>query len=638
MRFTIGSVIQSASSSCLLAILLSTFYLGCQQPIATRAEHALSGASETARLNQWFDARYEEELSRTPLTLTSMGRKDKYDQIDDYSEDAADELLEWRRTSVEELKGSFDYEALGEDAKVSYDIWVYQYEAARAIAPFRRHQYVFTQMAGVHVRLPNVLINFHKVDNASDMRAYIARISGISRAIRQLLVRAQLAASLGIRPPRFAYEAVMEESQKLIQGAPFNTERNAEGNTQSDLDAPLWADVKNKISALQGAKEIDEALATEFRESAEKALRDSFKPAYEALISWMKSDRDFADQEPRGVGELSDGAAFYNARLLNATTTSLSAEEIHKIGLDEVSRIRKEMQAVKEELGFEGSLQDFFRFVTTDSQFLYTNDAKGRQSYLDDSTTYLDQIHSKLPEFFGLLPKADLVVKRVESFREQDGAPQHYWRGTPDGSRPGVYYVHLSDMRSMPKNEMEAIAYHEGNPGHHMQISIAQELEGVPVFRTRAFFNSYIEGWGLYAEALAKEMGAYQDPYTNFGRLLTEMWRAIRLVVDTGIHAKGWSEQKCVAYFKTNSALSEGQIRSEVRRYFVWPGQATSYKIGMLKILQLRRKARMELGDQFDIRGFHDTVLGGGAVPLSILERLVEGWITARASKSNDPR
>jgi len=557
------------------------------------------------------------------MAMTIIGRKDKQDQIDDMSEAAGDELLQWQAKSVEDLRARFDYEALTDDAKISYDIWVYQYEAARAIAPFRRHGYVFTQMAGVHARLPNFLINQHPVEDASDMRAYIARISGISRAIGQLLKRARLGASEGVRPPRFAYEAVIEESKKLLSGRPFDAE------SASEEDAPLWADAKKKIEALLEAEEVDEPTATDLRDAARQALLQSFEPAYQGLITWLESDLESAAPVAKGVGALRDGKAFYDAKLAHATTTSLTAEEIHDIGLSEVARIRKEMEALKERVGFEGSLQEFFNFVRSDEQFLYPNDDEGRQAYLDDSTAYLEHIHSRLPDFFGLLPKAGLVVKRVESFREQDGAPQHYMRGTTDGSRPGVYYAHLSDMRAMPKNEMEAVAYHEGNPGHHMQISIAQELTGVPRFRTRAFFNSYVEGWALYAELLAKEMGAYQSPYTDFGRMLTEMWRAIRLVVDTGIHSKDWSEGEAVAYFRENSAISMGQIRAEVRRYIVWPGQATSYKIGMLKILELRARAKAELGDAFDIRGFHDAVLGGGAVPLSVLERLVDNWIAA---------
>lgn len=253
--------------------------------------------------------------------------------------------------------------------------------------------------------------------------------------------------------------------------------------------------------------------------------------------------------------------------------------------------------------------------------------------YIEQSKKHLDFINERLPEYFGILPKAPLEVRRVEPFREQDGAAQHYRPGTPDGSRPGIYYAHLSDMRAMPIPVLEAIAYHEGNPGHHMQVSIAQELAGVPRFRSQGgFISAFGEGWALYSELLAKEMGAYEDPYSDFGRLTNEMWRAIRLVVDTGIHSKGWSEQQAVDYFLENSPMPETTVRSEVRRYFVLPGQATSYKIGMIRIQELRAMAERELGEDFDIRGFHDTVLGGGAVPLNILEQRVNRWVNSQKS------
>jgi uncharacterized protein (DUF885 family) len=288
------------------------------------------------------------------------------------------------------------------------------------------------------------------------------------------------------------------------------------------------------------------------------------------------------------------------------------------------------MEKIKEDVGFEGTLQEFFAFLREDPQFYFPDTDEGREGYLQAARDHIATISARLPDYFGTLPKADLEVKRVEPFREQPGAAQHYFPGTPDGSRPGVYYAHLSDMNAMPKHQLEVVAYHEGNPGHHMQISIAQELESVPKFRTQSFVNAYSEGWGLYAERLAREMGAYEDPYSNFGRLSSEIWRAIRLVVDTGLHAKGWSEQEAVDYFLENSSSSEGAIRSEVRRYLVIPGQATSYKIGMMKILELREKAKSELGDRFDIKGFHDTVLGGGALPLGILERRVNEWVASR--------
>ncbi len=577
--------------------------------------------TESERLNVWFDARYEEELQMSPMMLTSLGRKDQYDQIDDMSEAADDKQFAWLEGTVKDLQANFDYQLLNDDAKVSYDIWIYQYNLAKAAQPFRRHGYVFTQMQGAHAFLPNFLINFHRVDNIDDMNAYIARLGGVSRALGQLLARAQLAAEEGIRPPRFAYEGVIDQAKKLLTGAPFSA---------SESDAPLWSDAKGKIDALVQKGDITTEQAGELQSAAEKALLEQFQPAYNNLIAWMEADLPNTDADARGASALPNGEAFYNYQLRDNTTLSLTADEIHNIGLAEVARLRGEMEAIKDSVGFEGDLQAFFEFIRTDEQFFYPNDDSGRQAYIDDSTAFFDFMKSELPNYFGILPKADLVVKRVEAFREQDGAAQHYYPGTPDGSRPGVYYAHLSDMNSMPKNEMEAIAYHEGLPGHHMQISIAQELESVPQFRTQAGFTSYIEGWALYSELLSKEMGAYNNPYSDFGRLITEMWRAIRLVVDTGLHSKGWSEMQARQYFYDNSPIAEGQVISEVRRYLVWPGQATAYKMGMLKIMELRAKAKDVLGDKFDIRGFHDAVLGGGAVPLPVLERVINDWIDSQ--------
>jgi len=379
------------------------------------------------------------------------------------------------------------------------------------------------------------------------------------------------------------------------------------------------------------AGEIDAEKADSLKAAARTALLENWKPAYENLIAWQKEDIKNTPELGTGVGALPNGEAYYNERLANHTTTDLTADEIHQIGLDEVKRLRTEMIKIKDKVGFTGDLQAFFAELRDNKDnplYYYPNTDEGRLAYIADSNAALDRIKKELPNYFGILPKADLEVKRVEAFREQDGAAQHYQSGTPDGSRPGVYYAHLSDMKAMPKRELEVIAYHEGLPGHHMQISIAQELTSVPTFRTQAGFNAYSEGWGLYSEWLATEFdGTYEDPYSDFGRLGSEIWRAIRLVVDTGLHSKGWSEEDAVSYFLANSAITQAQARSEVRRYMTLPGQATSYKIGMLKIQELRRKAEKELGDKFDIRGFHDAVLGGGAMPLTVLERRIDQWV-----------
>jgi len=585
---------------------------------AAKAEQ--SQLSETERLNEWFAVKYEEQLQMSPFMLTFLGRKEKYDQLDDMSEAAEKKQLAWQKQTVEDLKNSFDYQQLDDEGKISYDIWIHQYEQAAAGQKFNNNSYVFTQFNGIQAFAAQFLINFHKVDDESDMVAYNKRIGGTARAIAQLLVRAQENANAGVRPPRFAYQGVIEQSTNLINGAPF---------IESETDTPLWSDAKRKIAALVESKTIDQTRATELEAQAKEALITQFLPSYQALISWFEADIVNTPEVAQGVSSHPNGEDFYNYRLKASTTTDLTADEIYNLGTSEVARITTEMKAIKDRVGFEGDLQAFFTFIKTDEQFFFTNNDEGRLGYISQTEEYLSVINEQLPNFFGVLPKADLVVKRVEAFREQDGAAQHYFPGTPDGSRPGIYYAHLSDMSAMPKNEMEGVAYHEGNPGHHMQISIAQELTSVPQFRTQANFTAYSEGWGLYSELLAKEMGGYQNDFSDFGRLVNEMWRAVRLVVDTGLHSKGWTEEQAVAYFKEKAPIAEEAIISEVRRYLVLPGQATSYKVGMLKIMELRATAEKTLGDKFDIKGFHDTVLGGGAMPLPTLERRVNDWVAS---------
>jgi uncharacterized protein (DUF885 family) len=603
----------------LLAALLA---VGCGRdtPPAPPTTSSVERAErETARLNEWFDARFEEGLAFSPLTKTSLGRKDDYDKIDDLSESGADAQLEWLRGTAQELEREFDRSSLTPEGQTSYDLWLYTLERTESAQPFRRRGYAFHQMGGPHTGLPQALINFHRVDEEADMTAYVTRIGEIGRAIGQVLEVARLSADEGVHAPRFAYDAVIQQARALITGAPFD----------DGADAPIYADAKAKIAALVSGGKITAARGEELRAAAEAALTERFKPAYEAVIAFAEADRAFSPEPATGVLNLPDGPAFYANRLEGSTSTTMTADEIHELGLREVARIHAEMDAIKRQVGFDGTLQEFIASLRNNPQFLFPNTDEGREGYLQASRDFYAGVQARLPEYFGLLPKAGLVVKRVEAFREVAGQAQHYVAGTPDGSRPGTYYVHLIDMNAMPKIEMESVAYHEGIPGHHMQISIAQELEGVPMFRTLFGTTAYTEGWGLYAERLAKEMGRYEDPYSDFGRLGSEIWRAIRLVVDTGLHSKGWTEEQAVQYFLANGSTSEGQVRAEIRRYIVMPGQATAYKVGMLKILELRERARTALGSRFDIRRFHDTVLGGGALPLSILERRVDDWIAA---------
>ena len=582
-----------------------------------------AAGTETERLNAWFETHYEESLQFSPLELTALGRKDRYDEIDDVSDAALDAQLAWSAETVDDLKRRFDYDALTDEARLSYDIWVYQHERAVEAAAFRDHEFVFDQMGGAQSWLPTFMINFHRVDDLSDMEAYIKRLSGAAEVIDTLRERAAANAAKGVRPPRFAYEGVIDQSGKVITGVPFDN---------SDDESALWADATAKIDALVENGTASGETADRLRAATREALQSDFQGAYQRLIAWLRSDIDNTTEPATGVHTLPRGESYYRERLKAYTSTDLTPDAIHQLGIEEVARLRGDMEAVREEVGFDGDLQAFFEYLRTGDRFFFPDTDAGRQMYLDEATARIDFIRDRLPDYFGLLPKAELVVKRVEAFRERDGAAQHYNAGTPDGSRPGVYYVHLSDMTAMPTNQLEVIAYHEGLPGHHMQISIAQELTGLPTFRTQAHFGAYVEGWALYSEWLAREMGAYEDPYAEFGRLSSELWRAIRLVVDTGLHAMGWTEADAIAYFKANSPEPEESIVSEVRRYIVMPGQATGYKIGMLKIQDLRRAATARLGEDFDVRAFHDTVLGGGALPLGLLERRVDQWVVAAGS------
>lgn len=588
-------------------------------PIVFSAEEI---QAESQSLSAWFDAKFEEELKFSPIRQTFLGRDTDQDKIDDFSVEAEEAQLEWQRTKNAEMKASFNYDKLSPESKTSWDIANFQFEQDLASTTFRTNSYVFEQMNAVHGFFPQLLIAFHKVETGEDMDNYLKRISESSRGLDQLVVRSKENAGTGVRPPYFAFERVILEAEKIISGAPFD---------ETGEDNSVWADAQSKIKKLVETEAIDQAKADQLTADIKKALIEKWKPAYENLIAWQKEDQVNAPAVATGIGALPNGKNYYNERLANQTTTKLSSDKIHEIGLKEVSRLRAEMEAVKTEFGFEGSLQEFFKFLRdekSDERLYYPNTDEGRQAYIDDATAAINKIKSELPNYFGILPKADLEVKRVEPFREQDGAAQHYFPGTPDGSRPGIYYAHLSDMESMPKRELEVIAYHEGLPGHHMQISIAQELTGIPTFRTQTGFTAYTEGWALYTEWLAKEMpGTYEDPLSEFGRLGSEIWRAIRLVLDTGLHSQGWTEDQAIEYFQENSAITLEQARSEVRRYMVLPGQATSYKIGMMKIQELRVKAETELGEAFDIRAFHDTVLSGGALPLTILERRVNDWV-----------
>ena len=597
--------------------------LGSCSDINPDSQSSVRSATEelnaTEKLNQWLDGQYEKELSFSPEKRSRLGDKTDYDQLSDYSLKAQAAVLDWRRVSIEQMHTEFVYDNLTADGKLSYDMWEFSLDQAEAAAPFANYGYVFGR-GGLHSGVPSFLISYHQVDDVGDMQDYLARLKDIDRVFDQQLARAQAAADKGILQPRFGFDSAISEIQRVTAGVPFNA-------SDESPNSPIWVDIQTKLENLVQRQVIDSNTAQTYLAEARGILSGEVMASYQKVLNWLQQNRNYASKESEGVWALPNGEDYYNHRLKRMTTVDLSADEIHNIGLDEVSRLRSEMEVIKNQVGYKNSLEDFFVFMREDSQFYYPNTDEGRQAYLDVNNEYLDLIRQKLPNYFGLLPKADLVVKRVESFREQAGGAQHYRSGSPDGARPGVFYSHMADMATLAKFQIEDIAYHEGSPGHHMQISIQQELTDVPRFRTQYRTTAYTEGWGLYAEWLAKEMGGFDDPYSDFGRLAGEIWRAVRLVVDTGIHSKRWSEDRAVKYFLDNTPIPEGAVRSEVQRYFANPGQATAYKIGMINFQEARANAEKKLGAKFDIKLFHDVILGAGALPMPMMHERVERWV-----------
>jgi len=575
---------------------------------------------ESKRLNDWFAARYEDQLARSPMSRTFLGLADGMDKLDDISQVAIDEEMGLAKIWLDELRRDFDIDRLDSQTRLSYRLFEADIEDQLATHEVSKNDYIFSHMSGPHTNLPSFLINYNKVGSVAEAQAYISRLRAVKTYLGQAQARAETQFSDGVSMPKFVYEKVSTASRNVISGAPFE-----EGE-----DSPLWADLQSKIKKLDTTAAKKEDLLAQ----AKDALLTSVQPAYISLISMFETHAGSATTDD-GAWKLAGGSEYYNTRLKHYTTTELTSDEIHEIGLKEVERIQGEMQDIMTRVGFEGSLKEFFTFLRTDPQFTFPNTDEGRDAYMAEATAVIDEMRAQLDTLFITKPKANMIVKRVEPFREDSAFGAFYNSPALDGSRPGTYYINLKDVKEQPKFLMQALAYHEGIPGHHMQLAIAQELQGLPKFRTLGGHTAFIEGWALYSEALPKEIGLYSDPYKEFGQLGMEIFRAARLVVDTGIHAKKWDREKAVQYYLDNIPNPEGDVRAEIDRYIVWPGQATAYMIGKLKIEEIRAKAESELGENFDIRQFHDTLIANGSVPLNVLEELVDEYIETTKSETN---
>lgn len=601
--------------------LLTGLPTAAQTPAAAPVPVSAPAESEDARLNAFFEQAFQARIALSPQRMTALGLKTGYDRLDDASDAAADSALALQEAQLAEMKARFDESKLGAQGKLSWRLFEYGVEQARLANQWRDWDFQFAANGNPTTSLPIFMINNHRVSSVSDAEAYVARLADAERQMGQVATTLKARAAAGVVSPRFVFEPSIANTRNVISGAPFD----------GGADNPVWADFQKKVGAL----EADQATKDRLLALGRDALTGPFRRGYDSVLTALAEVQPLADSDA-GVWRLPQGEAYYNARLQLSTTTTLTADQIHQIGLDEVARIQAEMEVIKTRTGFSGSLQDFFAFIKTDPRFQYPNTPEGKEQYLTDARALIAGVMVVAPRWFSDLPEAALEVRSVEPFREATASVAFYNSPAPDGTRPGIYYVNLSDMTQVLKPQIEAISYHEGAPGHHFQIAYAQEIEGLPRFRRFGGYGAYAEGWGLYAEQLGKEMGFYQDPYSDFGRLSLELWRAVRLVTDTGLHSRRWSREQAIAYFQQNSLLSERDIVKEVERYITNPGQATSYKIGELKIEELRDRAKVALGDRFDIRDYHAVVLGSGSVPLQVLEDQVDAWIAAGGSAPRD--
>lgn len=555
---------------------------------------------------------------RSPETLTSlgflesMGIKGHNAHLDDVHPDRTDELLAELKAFGEGLH-QYDNESLDENQRLTKDIALYLTGMLEDFEDYRYHNYPANQMSGIQSAFPSFMDAQHQVNTLEDAENYLSRMSELPRKHEQYLLGLQIRESRDIIPPRFVIERVLEEMRSFVATP-----------AQENI---LYTGLAKK---LEEAEEIDEAQAADVLRRAEASINDNVYPAYETFINYF-GELEAKAGDDHGFWHLPDGDAAYRLALRFFTTTSYTADEIHEIGLAEVDRIQAEMleilklEGVDVSDGFTAAMDEY----SARPEFYYEDSDEGRQQILDDYQAMLDELDAGLDDAFNIRPQAGVEVVRVPEFREKTAPGAYYQQPALDGSRPGRFFANLYDIKATPKYGMRTLAVHEGIPGHHFQIAIAMELEGVPLIRRFGFFTAYVEGWALYAERVAYELGLMPTNADNIGRLMAELFRAVRLVVDTGIHHKRWTREEAIEYMLANTGMAESDVVSEIERYIVMPGQATAYKVGMMKILELREKAMNELGDQFDLRDFHDVVLKNGAVPLDILERIVDDYIAS---------
>jgi uncharacterized protein (DUF885 family) len=558
-------------------------------------------------LKKLLDEQWEYTLSHSPELASILGDKRWNDQLSDFSQAAIDADLAKAREFVGRFE-AIDTIGFPEQERLNQELMVRGLREQIEGSKFKDWLMPVNQISGIHLQAPQfpALLTFTTVKDYDDL---IARYKKLPVVFDQTIEHMRAGMAAGLMPPKFLLEKVVTQCEGIASAPP----------EKSPFAAPL----------AKFPPEIPAAEQERIRAAMLAAIRDSILPAYVRFTRFVKEEYAPKGRTDPGMWSLPDGDARYAFQVKQLTTSDLSPEEIHQLGLREVTRIEGEMMQVARKLGHK-DLKSLNEAIEKNPKL----HARSRQQIVDLYTKHIDQMSAKLPQLFGRLPKAKVVVVPTEEFREKEASAAEYQTGAPDGSRPGRVQVNTGNPESRKTITMESTAYHEGVPGHHMQLSIAQELPTLPPFRQQGGYTAFIEGWALYAERLGKEVGFYQDPYNDYGRLQDEMLRAIRLVVDTGFHYKHWTRDQVVQFFHDHSGIDEVDVQSETDRYIVWPGQALAYKMGQLKILELREKAKKELGPKFDIRQFHDQVLGAGALPLDVLQEQIDHWIAEKKGMS----
>jgi uncharacterized protein (DUF885 family) len=597
---------------------LLTFFLACATALAAAQSFPKSeqkSAAEQAAnaqaapqplegrrkaLNALFAEIWQDRLAHGPEFASSIGDKRYDQQLTDYSVAAYNDQLERGRRYLLSL-GEIDTAGMSEQEVLSKDLMVHELADEQEAAEFKPWELPLTQFAGIQINLPQLVPEL-SFDTAKDYDDYAVRLGKVPVAFRQLIDNAMAGIDDGRVPPKFILEKVLVQVNAIAKAKPEDT--------------PFAQPLKKFPAGINSAEQ------DRIRVEVLDAIRSKVLPAYTRLATFLTKTYIPAGRSDPGIWAIPDGDKYYAFLVKQSTTTNTTPAQIHQIGLDEVKRDEAEMLAIANKLGFKDVAA--LRASIPNNPKLH---AQSTDQLIGLYSHYIDQMRPKLPELFGLLPKAPLVVKPVPEYMQQDQTQAYYVRGSPDGKRPATVYVNFYKYQDRLLTNVEAVSYHEGIPGHHLQISIAQELAGLPEFRHYTYYTAYTEGWAMYAERLGKEVGFYQDPYSDYGRLEADEWRAIRLVVDTGVHSMHWTRQQMIDYFKAHSSMDDTNIDAEVDRYIAWPAQALGYKIGQMEILALRARAQQALGPKFDIRAFHDEVLDSGALPMDVLEQRVDAWI-----------